>query len=124
MKQSARHHGFAMVTAIFLMSLTVMAMTEIGLGIAADARRTALAAQDAQLRQLLFVGADFAVAHPAAGHYDIALPGQIAGTLSVDVLADHTVEIEAALPHRRGGERVTLGQGNGGWRVASAILEN
>lgn len=122
MKTPPRHHGFAMVTAIFLLSLTAMAVTEIGLTIAADARRTAIASQDAQLRQLLIVASDFALAHPTPGRYTIPLPDQIPATLTIDLHPDHTADVEAAVGGRRQSEHLTLARHNRTWQITQAIL--
>ncbi len=112
-----------MVTAIVLIGLTAMTVTEIGLTVAADARRTTELAEDTQLRQLLLAGGEFAMQHRAAGHYEVSLPGQIAGKLSVNTHTDNTVDVEAVLPRRRQSERLTLADENGRWRITQAILQ-
>jgi hypothetical protein len=120
----SRHHGFSMLIAIALVSLTGMAVTEITVTLAADVRRTMRLAEDAQLRQLLLAGAEFAVNHPEAGHYDVAAPAEVGGKLSVDVHGDNTVDVEATVPRRRQSERLTLAQENGGWQISEVVLEN
>jgi hypothetical protein len=124
MKRISRNHGFAMVMAIFLLSLTAMTVTEIGLSIAVDARQTTRLAQDAQLNQLLLAGAKFAVAHPQSGHYDVAVPGDIGAKLSVEVHNDSTADVDAAVPSHRQSERLTLTQQNGQWQITHSILQN
>jgi hypothetical protein len=112
-----------MVTAIVLIGITAMTITEIGLTVAVEVRRTTCVAEDAQLRELLLAGGEFAMQHRAAGHYEVSLPDQIAGKLSVDVHNDRTIYVEAALPRRRQSERLILADENGRWLTTQANLQ-
>jgi hypothetical protein len=118
------HHGFAMLFAIALISLTGMAVTEITLTLTADARRTTRLAEDAQLRQLLLAGADFAVAHPQAGHYDVPVPEEVGGKVSIDVHSPDAADVEAAVMRRQQREHLTFSQENGEREIAQSILQN
>ena len=122
MKRPPRHRGFAMVTAIFLIGFTAMTVTEIGLTVALDARRTTRLAEDTQLRQLLLAGGEFAVQHPAAGHYQMPVPAQVPATVTIDVHADHSADLEAKLPDRRVSEHISLTQIGNAWQISQAIL--
>ena len=64
-----RRSGFAMVIAIFLLSLVAMTLTALSAAIIAEARRTQIQGEGAQLRQLLHAGADRAsgIAFPGLG---------------------------------------------------------
>jgi hypothetical protein len=111
-----------MVTAIVLIGLTAMTVTEIGLTIATDARRTSQFAEDTQLRQLLLAGDEFVLQHPAAGHYQMSIPAQVPASVTIDVHADHSADLEAKLPDRRLSEHLSLTQTNNAWQISQATL--
>ena len=52
MKFARRRSGFAMVMAIFLMALSAMTLTALGVTLFTQARRTQMAAEDALLTSL------------------------------------------------------------------------
>jgi hypothetical protein len=122
MRRSPRHRGLAMVTAIVLIGLTAMTVTEIGLTVAADARRTTQLAEDTQLRQLLLAADEFVLQHLAAGHYQMPVPAQVPASVMIDVHADHSADLEAKLPDRRLSEHLSLTQTDNTWQISQATL--
>jgi hypothetical protein len=127
-----RNSGFAMVTAIFLMSFTVMTLTVLMATIAAQSRRAQILGQDAQLRQLLTAGAAFADAKlqsNSSGRFSVPLPEtlrQFSADLTVESqpIADEkaTAEIEAALPHHHLSQRLSFSRQASGWQITDATL--
>jgi len=127
-----RDSGFAMITAIFLMSFTVMTLTVLMATIAAQSRRAQILGQDAQLRQLLTAGAVFADAKlqsNSSGRFSVPLPEalrQLDAELTVEIQtpADEktTAEIEASLPHYHVSQRLTLSRQEDHWRITDATL--
>jgi hypothetical protein len=122
MKRFPRHRGLAMLTAIVLIGLTAMTVTEIGLTVAADARRTTQSAEDIQLRQLLMAASDFACRHPEAGHYQMPVPAQVPTSVRIEIHADHSADLEAKLPNRRLSEHLLLTHSNDVWQISQAAL--
>ncbi len=111
-----------MLTAIVLIGLTAMTVTEIGLTVAADARRTSQSAQDTQLRQLLLAADEFVLQHPTAGHYQMPVPAQVPASVTIEVHADHSADLEAKLPDRRLSEHLSLTQMSNTWQISQATL--
>jgi type II secretory pathway component PulK len=132
--RSARKHrsGFAMITAIMLLSLTAMTITLLGVTLANQARRTQFASEDAQLRQLLTAGTAFAQARiqsDSSGRFSVALPDALKqdfAELTVDIHADSAgnkiAEVEASLPHHRLSQQLTFSSLNGVWQINQANL--
>jgi hypothetical protein len=133
----ARQKAFAMVTAIFLMSLVTMTLTVLIAGVFGDARRTQTLSEDAQLRQLLLAGTTIARSElpnsvTQTGDLPVTLPNslqQAGATLKITIQsiqspADAIVEIEVSLPHHQMTDQVHLTQSNGHWEVISSSLNN
>jgi hypothetical protein len=127
-----RNSGLAMVTAIFLISFTVMTLTVLMATIAAQSRRAQILSQDAQLRQLLTAGAAFADAKlqsDSSGRFSVPLPEslvQLSADLTVEIQPgpdDKTlVEIQASLPHHHLSQRLTFARKEDRWRITDATL--
>jgi hypothetical protein len=62
MKPSRRRGGFAMIMALMLMGMVALTIAAFGVAITSEARRTAMLADQAQLRQLLLAGTQAAEA--------------------------------------------------------------
>jgi hypothetical protein len=134
MKIARKHNGFAMVTAIVLLGLTSIAMAVIGVAFKMQATRTQLQIQQAQIRQLLLAGSKEAQERLGSGKQvdeAVVLPAELAESAAVLTLSSSdratgtgrvTVEIEAALPHCRGAERVVFAGSGSDWRMVSAEL--
>ncbi|MGD0139436.1 MAG: hypothetical protein ABSD28_11210 [Tepidisphaeraceae bacterium] len=128
-----RNSGFAMVTAIFLMSFTVMTLTVLMATIAAQSRRAQILGQDAQLRQLLTAGAAFAEAQlqsNSSGRFSVPLPEalrQLDADLTVEIQTPSdekaTADVQAALPHHRLSQRLSFSRQASGWRITDATLD-
>jgi hypothetical protein len=134
MRSPAKHHaGFAMVTAIMLLSLTAMTMTLLGMTLSNQARRTQIAAEDAQLRQLLIAGSDFAqtrIASVSAAHFAVPLPDALqhdSAQLTIDIHPDSafqkTAEISASLPHHHLSQQLIFSSQNDAWQITAANLD-
>jgi type II secretory pathway component PulK len=129
---NSRRRGFAMITAIVLLSLTAMAITVLGVTVLAQATRTRSLNEDAELRALLTAGVTFAktqIQSNATGHFPVPLPETLANNsaeLTVDIRSDsdgsRTADIEASLPHHRQSESVTFESRNGTWQPVTANL--
>lgn len=133
MRSATKHRsGFAMLTAIVLLSLTAMTITLLGATLFNQARRTQIIGEDAQLRQLLIAGTAFAqtkVPSDASGRFSVAVPDvlqQDSAELTVDIHADSTgnkiAEVEASLPHHRLSQQLTFSSQNGVWQLSDANL--
>jgi hypothetical protein len=133
MKFARRRSGFAMVMAIFLMALSAMTLTALGVTLFTQARRTQMAAEDAQIRQLLMAGTVFAaeqVKSNSMGSVDVPLPDALredSAKLTVDVeegtaSGERTAEVEASVPRYRSSEHLRLVLRAGGWEVVEANL--
>jgi len=132
MRSAARHRtGFAMITAIALLSLTAMTITLLGMTLFNQARRTQIAAEDAQLRQLLIAGTTFAQSRVSvsSGRFSVAIPEtlrQDSAELTVDIRADSAgdkiAEVDASLPHHRLSQQLTFSLQNGVWQITAANL--
>ena len=128
-----RRSGFAMVTAIMLLSLTAMTITLLGVTLSNQALRTRSIGEDAQLRQLLIAGTAFAqtrIPSDSSGRFSVAVPdalGQESAELTVDIRAgsagDKIAEIEASLAHHRLSQQLIFSSQNGVWRVTAATLD-
>jgi len=122
-----------MVTAIFLMSFTVMTLTVLMATIAAQSRRAQILGQDAQLRQLLTAGAAFAEAQlqsNSSGRFSVPLPEalrQLDADLTVEIQTPSdekaTADVQAALPHHRLSQRLSFSRQASGWRITDATLD-
>jgi len=126
-----RRAGFAMITAIALLSLTAMTITLLGMTLFNQARRTQIVAEDAQLRQLLIAGTTFAQSRVSvsSGRFSVAIPDalrQDSAELTVDIRADSAgdkiAEVDASLPHHRLSQQLTFSLQNGVWQIAAANL--
>lgn len=88
--------GFALTTAIVLLGLVAVATAAVTALLVADARRTAGAASEAQLRQLLTAGALDAQARLNAGSsessWSVSLPNDLSESASVHVSVSSAVE--------------------------------
>ncbi|MGD0766615.1 MAG: hypothetical protein ABSB42_00170 [Tepidisphaeraceae bacterium] len=128
-----RDSGFAMITAIFLMSFTVMTLTVLMATIAAQSRRSQILSQDAQLRQLLTAGAAFADAKlqsNSSGRFSVPLPEtlrQSSADLTVEIQPPSnetaTAEIEATLPHHHLSQRLSFSRQASSWQITDATLD-
>ena len=128
-----RNSGFAMVTAIMLISLTVMTLTVLMATIGDQSRRALVVAEDAQLRQLLDAGADFAqvkLQASSSGRFSVPLPevlSRLGADLTVEIQGGWdektNAEIEADLPHHRMSQHLTLRRDGDHWRIADATLD-
>jgi type II secretory pathway component PulK len=133
MRPATKHRcGFAMITAIMLLSLTAMTITLLGVTLSNQARRTQFVAQDAQLRQLLTAGTSFAqtrISSDSSGRFSVTLPDaltQDSAKLTVDIHADSSgnkiAEVDASLPHHRLSQQLTFSSQNGIWQITQANL--
>jgi hypothetical protein len=133
MKSATKHRsGFAMLTAIMLLSLTAMTITLLGVTLSNQARRTQFAGEDAQLRQLLIAGTAFAqtrIPSDSAGRFSVAVPDalwQESAELTVDIRAgsagDKIAEVEASFPRHRLSQQLIFTSQNGGWQITAANL--
>jgi type II secretory pathway component PulK len=133
MRSSTKHRtGFAMITAIMLLSLTAMTITLFGVTLSNQARRTQFAVEDAQLRQLLTAGTALAqtrIQSDSSGRFSVALPDaltQNSAELTVDIHAvpsgNKIAEVNASLPHHRLSQQLTFSSQNGVWQMTQANL--
>ncbi len=132
---SARKKGFAMITAIFLMSLVTMTLTVLMTAICGDAQRTKSLNEDAQLRQLLLAGAEFAQLKlpdsiSQVGHIPFTLPNSLkkdGANLTIEIQTinsptDVNLEIEATLPHHKMTSHLRLVRPADHWQITEAHL--
>jgi hypothetical protein len=135
MRSPAKHHaGFAMVTAIMLLSLTAMTMTLLGMTLFNQARRTQIIGEDAQLRQLLIAGTAFAqtrIASVSTAHFAVPLPDTLrhdSADLTVDIhpasAGQKIAEISASLPHHHLSQQLTFSSQNDVWQITAANLDH
>ena len=133
MRSATKHRaGFAMITAIMLLSLTAMTITLLGVTLANQARRTQSATEEAQLRQLLTAGTAFVqtrISSDASGRFSVALPDalkQDSAELTVDISADSAGEkiaqVDASISHHHLSQQLTFSSQNGVWRITKASL--
>ena len=122
-----RRGGFAMVMAIMCISLMAIVLAVAAVYAAGESRRTMLAAEDAQLRQLLVAGMEIAGTNlPLTGRVDVDLPaelkerGAMLSLSPVDGSGGTTVVIEAGLPKHRVSQVVRFSQENGKWAAVDA----
>jgi hypothetical protein len=120
-----------MVIAIVLLGLSAMTLTALGVTFSTQVRRTQMAAEDAQLRQLLLAGATFArdkvVAH-SFGKFEVLLPDSLRhdqAVLNVDIQAgasdsERIVEVAASLPRHQTSQRLVLSLQSGAWQITQA----
>lgn len=133
MQASRRRAGFAMVTAIFLLSLVAMTLTALSAELFVQAGRTQVLVEDAQLRQLLLAGSVFAESHlesasstPLSVSLPDALPRQSAA-LTVEVrpgasASQRIAEIEASLPRHQLSQQLHFSREGDSWRMTEAKL--
>jgi hypothetical protein len=133
MRSATKHRsGFAMITAIMLLSLTAMTITLLGVTLSNQARRTQFAVEDAQLRQLLTAGTAFAqtrIQSDSSGRFSVPLPDglkQESAELTVEIHAgpsgNKIAEVNASLPHHRLSQQLTFSSQNGVWQMTQANL--
>ena len=132
MKHAKRQSGFAMITAIALMSLSAMTLTLLGSTIFNQSRRTQMVCEDAQLRQFLIAGATFALSHiqqNSTGEFSIPLPEISADhsaqlTVQINPISPSriTADIEASIPHHRLDQHLIFTRENGVWQISQARL--
>jgi hypothetical protein len=129
-------HGFALFVAIALIGIVTITMAVLAGEFHVQAVRTQNANDDAQLRQLLLSGAEFARQRVEAGAPAAVLTGAIvlpdspvmqAATLELSMQDDanpqeRAIEIRAAIMHRHAAQRVHFSRRNGVWVLASAEL--
>lgn len=128
--------GFASVTAIVLMGLISMTLTAMCVTLVSDARRTMVFEQDAQLRQLLLVGAAVArgrlETNPPDGTVAVMLPDALHGqraALTIEFRAgksqdERIVQIDASLPQRRMSQEIHFARLGNGWQMTSAAISS
>jgi hypothetical protein len=120
-----------MVIAIVLMGLCAMTLTALGVTLSAQVRRTQIAAEDAQLRQLLLAGATFArekTVSNSLGKFEVLLPDSLrhdSALLNVDIQAgtsdsERIVQVKASLPHHQNSQRLLLTLQSGAWQIVQA----
>jgi hypothetical protein len=128
--------GFALFVAIALIGIITITMAVLAGEFHAQAVRTQNANDDAQLRQLLLSGAEFARQRVVAGAPAAVLTGAIAlpdspmmqaATLELSVQDDadpqeRIIEIRAATRRRHAAQRVHFSRRNDMWVLASADL--
>jgi hypothetical protein len=130
-----RRSGFAMVIAIFLLSLVAMTLTALSAAIIAEARRTQIQGEGAQLRQLLHAGARIAQVElrspvSANEHLPATLPASLqqsgAGLIivvqSIPSSDDVILDVEASLPRHRMSSEIHLKNVGGQWLIAGFDL--
>jgi hypothetical protein len=133
MRSTTKHRsGFAMITAIMLLSLTAMTITLLGATLFNQARRTQIVGEDAQLRQLLIAGTAFAqtrVSSDSSGRVSVAIPDSLrqeSAKLTVDIRdgsgGSKIAEVGASLPHHQLSEQLTFSSQNGVWQLTDANL--
>ena len=124
--------GFATIIALTLLALVAVAVAALAVAFAADARRSANVAADAQLRQLLLIGA---AALPeqldrhAMGGMQIPLPKELidqGALLKVSIESGsgevRRAEVEARLGNRIAWQTLTLTRQSNRWSIISADL--
>jgi hypothetical protein len=128
-----RRRGIAMVMALIVMSLLVTTIALLAVAGSLQAKRTRMAMEDAQLRQLLVAGiaASQARLNAAPGaEISVALPESLrqqGAALTVRIEAgtsasERTVEIDASLPRHRMSQRAEFSMRGGSWQLVSAEL--
>ncbi len=127
-----RHRGFAMITAIVLISLTAMTLTVLTATIVTQSRRGQILSDDAQLRQLLTAGAAFAevkLQSNSSGRFTVPLPEslrRISAELTVEIQAgadeSRLAEIQASLPHHHLSQRLSFSRQENRWQITGAAL--
>lgn len=121
--------GFALTTAIALMSLIATMLLVIGMTLSADARRTIDGACDAQLRQLLLIGGQRAAEVDAAGPMHISLPAELVsrgGALSLTLSAEspdsRIVTVDARIDGRVMRQEISLALRDNRWQATGVVL--
>jgi hypothetical protein len=131
MTNLAKHRtGFAMITAIMLLSLTAVTITLLGSALVNQARRTQLAAEDAQLRQLLVAGADIARTKlSSSGSFTVDLPPSLrdeSAALTIQIQDNPSGQkiatIKATFPHHSLSQQLTFTSQNSAWQLTGATL--
>ncbi len=130
-----RKKGFAMITAIFLMSLVTMTLTVLMATIYGDAQRTQSQTEDAQLRQLLLAGTEFAQLNlpnsvSQVGNIPMILPDSLrddGANLIIEIQTIHSptdveLEVEATLPHHKMTNHLHLTRPADHWQITEAHL--
>lgn len=132
-RRLGERRGFAGILAITLLILVATTLAVVASSFSADARRTRVAIADAQLRQLLAVGALTATEHLRSGtisseRQTIDLPLElkdISATLAVSMSVANgtaTVLVEAALEADHARQVLRFEQRDGDWSIAAAEL--
>jgi type II secretory pathway pseudopilin PulG len=134
-KPTTRKKGFAMITAIFLMSLVTMTLTVLMTTIYGDAQRTQSQTEDAQLRQLLLAGTEFAQLNlpnsvSQLGNIPITLPNSLRddeASLTIEIQTIHSpsdveLEVDATLPHHKMTNHLHLTRQANRWQITEAHL--
>ena len=138
-RKESNRNGVATIVAVALVGIAGMAGTAVMGAIAADCRRAQQAKDDAQIRQLLLVGA-MSVREKSAGwdappkalEWSIPIPPELTGSSDgarqlLVKIADHPgaqliANVKATLGHRHGAEEVRLERVAEKWRIASVSL--
>jgi hypothetical protein len=122
--------GFATIMALTLLALVGVAIAALSVSFAADARRSANAAADAQLRQLLLTGCAAAREQlDHGGKVTVPLPNELTSAgAALNVSIDppnadvRRAHIDAALGRRHAWQIVTFQRQASRWVVMSAAL--
>jgi type II secretory pathway pseudopilin PulG len=126
--------AMAMLAAVAMVGIAAAAVVALGASLTADARRTRLAAHDAQVRQLLLAGVASVADHaagwkeaPDAAGWDVASPQPLGDQGKVKVTNatqdGRTVyRVEATFDGRHGSTDLHLERKNSHWQITSAEL--
>lgn len=128
-----RPRGFTVILGIVLLGLIAVAIALVTRQMGYELKRTRAAYEDAQLRQLLLVGAQDAMAHasswnadpPPTDHWSIELPASLrdhGASVSMRVSESgpdaRTVEIDAHLGARDATDTLQFSRTDQGWKFA------
>jgi hypothetical protein len=122
-----------MVMALIVFSLVATTMTMLAVGAMIENKRTRIAMEDAQLRQLLIAGelaAQSSLQKGATADSTLALPDALqqpgaAVKMRIEPGAtpdERWIEVEASLPRHRISQRVHVMQHNAIWEITGAQL--
>lgn len=122
--------GFAMVFAITCVAVSAAALAVAGVMVAGESRRTRLAQEDLQLRQLLIAGQEIAATRlPLTASVDVKLPPQLissGATLRLSPTSnsdfEEVIDVEAALPRHRMAQTLHYAKDSTGWRLVHVDL--
>jgi type II secretory pathway component PulK len=135
MRLHRKNRGFAIIIAIFMIAFVGITVAIIGDDFYRQSRRSTLAEDDAQLRQLLIAGQEILHSRLSASKTPddpIPLPQILTDrqahlaiqSASSDSSSTHTFTISAALPHRTISQRVSYSLDNSKWILTSAELSD